>query len=133
MSWSGGGEIFDRMTSLLMELNLGWRPTQELSRALFIMLKERGWDTEEESLGLLYGEPGAAPIVAMFNELGYIAHGQYDSEGHSLVQVPCGNCHQLVFCYWDEDQGEVIEVHVLDVAATPQVVCPYSGKGRTGH
>lgn len=132
MSWSSGGDIFDRMASLLMELNVGWRPTQELARALFIMLKDRGWDTEEESLGLIYGEPGAAPIVDMFNELGYIADGQYDSTGHSAVRVPCGNCGRLVF-YYRDDEGEMIETHVLDVVATPQVVCPYSGKGRTGY
>lgn len=133
MSWSGGGEIFDKTVQRLIELNVGWWPAKEIARTLLIELKGRGWEDEENSLGLFFGEPGAAPIVAMFNEMGYVAFGQYDSEGHSTVRVPCGNCGQLVFFYWDEEQGEVIETHVLDVSATPQIVCPYSGKGRTGH
>ena len=133
MSWTGGGEIFDKVVERLIEVNVNWWATKEIAKALLLELKSRGWDDEEESLGLLYGQPGAGPIVELFNELGYVAQGQYDSTGHSIIRVPCGNCGQLVFFYWDEEQGEVIETHVLDVSVTPQTVCPYAGKGRTGH
>ncbi len=141
MSGSGGGEIFDEVVQHLFDevvqqliaVNVGWWETKEIARTLFVAFKACGWEDEEESLGLLYGEPGAGPIVEMFNELGYVAQGQYDSEGHSIIRVPCGNCGQLVFFYWGEEQGGVIETHVLDVSVTPQVVCPYAGKGRTGH
>lgn len=132
MSWSGGGEIFDAVMKRLVELNVGWYPTQEIAVALFDVLDNRGWDTQEESLGLLHGQPGAAPIVSMFNMLGYVADGQYDDKGHSTVRVPCGYCKQLVAYFRDEDTEPVIETHVLDVEARPQFVCPYSGKGRTG-
>ena len=133
MSWSGGSEIFDEVVQRLIAVNVNWWGTKEIARALFVALKARGWEDEEGSLGLIYGQPGAGPIVQMFNELGYVAQGQYDSKGHSVIRVPCGSCGQLVFFYWDEEQGEVIETHALDVNATPQVVCPYAGKGRTGH
>jgi hypothetical protein len=133
MSWSGGGEVFDKTVKSLIATNADWWATKQVAKTLLLALKRRGWEDEEGSLGLFYGQPGAGPIVEMFNELGYVAQGQYDSEGHSIIRVPCGYCGQLVFFYWDEDQGEVIETHVLDIDARPQVVCSYAGKGRTGH
>lgn len=130
MSWTSGGEIFDKVAAELIALNLGWEPTQRIIKVVFDELKARGWDTEEGSLGLIDGVPGAQPIVAFFNERGYVAYGQYDAEGVSTVRVPCGHCGREVRFLRDEDEGPIIEVHVVDVEATPQQVCPYSGEGR---
>lgn len=66
MGWASGNEVFDPVARELQRL-LGDQPQarQNIAAELIHALQQRGWDTEDESLGEFRNDPA---IMAAFNQ-----------------------------------------------------------------
>lgn len=74
MGWSSGSEVFEPVANALAEVGASAEVAVPALRALIRALQERGWDTEEESLGLLYDR--YPPVVEAFAQEGIHLHGE---------------------------------------------------------
>jgi hypothetical protein len=67
MGWASGGEVFDPVANVLIQLNVPGHVLYTVCWTLIGPLQERGWDTEGESLGEFLDYP---EIVAAFAACG---------------------------------------------------------------
>lgn len=69
MGWASGDLVFDPVAQTLLNLAAPPEITEAVCTALIGPLRDRGWDTEEESLGAFADHPA---IVAAFRTHGII-------------------------------------------------------------
>jgi len=64
MGWASGNEVFGPVADALISTNAPPNVTQAVCEALISRLRSRGWDTEEESLGLYEEHPAIVRAFA---------------------------------------------------------------------
>ena len=83
MGWSGGDEVFDPVASALINSRATDTVKTEVLSELIAALQNRGWDTEEESLGDFQDDPA---IVEAFRRNGVIIACQAENEDVHVTQ-----------------------------------------------
>lgn len=132
MGWASGGDIFEAVVDELIATRADEATIGRVTRVLIEKLVERGWDTEEESIGR-YDHPG---VLRAANELGYHAYHQIPEDGsYSQARIRCRACRNRV-TYRRDEEGEVrSEIHAVVFGATMRGpgLCPFSNKNPHGY
>ncbi|MFB7858738.1 hypothetical protein [Rhodococcus qingshengii] len=64
MGWSSGDRVFDPVADTLIRHQADWQLTEDVCTALIGSLRDRGWDTEGESLGAYRDHPAIRAAFA---------------------------------------------------------------------
>lgn len=75
MGWASGGEVFEPVADVMIHMKLTDAEMYLISVALINGLQSRGWDTENESLGMYQDYPA---IVAAFKDCGIPGPDAYE-------------------------------------------------------
>lgn len=75
MGWASGGDVFDPVANALIQLSVPGHVMYTVCWTLIGPLRERGWDTEGESLGQFQDYP---EIVAAFAANGIVMDEEED-------------------------------------------------------
>lgn len=75
MGWTGGDDIFEPVARVLVDSGVYDRAVTDVLEVLIRALRERDWDTEEESLGLFLDYPA---VVEAFRRNGIERNDEED-------------------------------------------------------
>jgi hypothetical protein len=80
MGWASGGEVFDPVARKMREMACTDEQVTEVLAILIDGLQERGWDTEDESLGEFQDD---AAITEAFrrHQIVLRCHEEFDADG----------------------------------------------------
>ena len=99
MGWASGGEVFDPVAQKLIDLGADDDIRHQVCSVLIAALRNRGWDTEGESLGGVFDDPA---IVQAFRD-------------HDITQT-CGDERQIqdVWTSCEKELGHSEDIHSDD-------------------
>jgi hypothetical protein len=127
MGWASGSEVFDPVAKALIDGGADDTLKTNVCSVLINQLRERGWDTEEESLGL-FEEDDA--IVRAFRQNGITlkCHEEHDTETW-VCEEDRGHCDS----HRDYAGNTWTDIDLLDglVASYIDITDP-DGKGLSG-